>query len=97
MSTSDAQRAHAARATCSASLSSPLVRGAIAGIVHGVTAAHSLSEIVGTVEGGACVQAHNIVRQSASSPGAHGGVFIDQSPQFVSIGRERRVDAGACA
>ncbi|AIP84281.1 hypothetical protein DP46_6007 [Burkholderia phage BEK] len=56
-----------------------------------------MSEIVGTVEGGACVQAHNIVRQSASSPGAHGGVFIDQSPQFVSIGRERRVDAGACA
>ncbi|KGC97480.1 hypothetical protein DP62_6188 [Burkholderia pseudomallei] len=74
-----------------------MVRGAIAGIVHGVTAAHSLSVIVGAVEGGACVQAHNVVRQSASSPSAHGGVFIDQSPQFVSIGRERRINAGARA
>lgn len=97
MSTSAAQRAHAARATVSASLRSPFVCGCAAGRVQRVTAAHALSVIVGAGEGGAAVQAHNIVRQASSSPRANGFVLIDEFPELRLIRGECRVDRAACA
>lgn len=97
MSTSAAQRAHAARATISASLRSPFVCGCVAGRVQGVTAAQALSVIVGAGEGGAAVQAHNVVRQASSSPLANGFVLIDEFPELRLIRGERRVDGAACA
>ncbi|KVC82468.1 hypothetical protein WM16_13785 [Burkholderia ubonensis] len=97
MSTSPAQRAQAARVTKSASLNSPLVRGVAAGSVQRVTAAHSLSVIVGAGERGAVVQAHNVIRQASSGPRADSFVFIDESPEVRLIRGERRVDRAACA
>ncbi len=97
MSTSAAQLAQAARAWFSASLSSPLLRGCIAGSVQRVTVAQALSVIVGAGEGGTGVQAHNIVRQGSIGPGANRLVLIDQFPQLLLIGREPRVDLAARA
>ena len=94
MSTRAAHVAHAAVAVVSAASRSPLVRGASAGSVHGLTVWHAFDVIVGAGESGMGLQADNIVRQRSVSPGAKRGVFIGQSPVFKSNGIELRRDRG---
>jgi hypothetical protein len=80
MSTFAAHCAHPAFAVESAVFRSPFVRGIIAGSVQGLTAWHVVKVIVGAGESGACLHAHNVVRQRSVSPGAELGILIDQSP-----------------
>lgn len=90
MSTLAAHVAHAALTVVSAASSSPLVRGASAGSVHGLTVWQGADVIVGAGESGSGLQADNVVRQTSVSPRAKRGVFIDQSPVFKSNGVELR-------